>query len=199
MALDLKTVVIQQNNGSQIKLFDNTGDYDILENLTGWGTPNPARTDSTKLTITIEKGDIEFTEDYTGSDITNFLDPTIGITLDSTDVLGSGYETYEDGLYAIQIAITASAVIYYDNKYEYMLWEIWCAIRKLTLTMEVPIVNYLESYNIALLNALFDDILYACQYGQVTYATEIYTFLKNVVDNETVLTELFKNFRNYAT
>ena len=198
MSLDLKTVVVQQSNGSQLKLFDNSGEYDATNNPTGWGTPNIARTDIILLKITIEYGDITFTEDYIGSDITDFLDPTIGLTLNVSTVLGSGYDTYEDGLYSIQIQMDTAAASYYDTKYEYMLWQMWCDIRHLVLTMEVPVVNYLESYNIALLNTLFDDILYACEYGQTNYATEIYTFLRNVLDNETVLTELFKNFKNYA-
>jgi hypothetical protein len=197
MALDLKTVVVQQNNGSQIRLFDNTGDYDASNNLTGWGSPNPVRANITQITISITKGDIVFSQDYTRTDITNFLNPIIGITINSTDMLGAAYDVFEDGLYEIEIAITADSVLYYDNKYEYMLWQMWAEIRRLTLTMEVPIINYLESYNTSLLNSLFDDILYACQYGQVEKATEIYTFLRNVLDNETVLTELFKNFRNY--
>ena len=73
----------------------------------------------------------------------------------------------------------------------------WYDIRQLVITMETPIINYLESYNISLLNALFDDILFSCQIGNITNADKIYNFLRNTLDNETVLTELFKNFRNY--
>lgn len=198
MALDLKTVVVQQSNGTQVKLYDNTGDYDVTNNPTGWGSPNPTRASITAIVIDIERGDISYSKTLTAQERTDYLDPTVGVTLTSTAVLGSGYAVYEDGLYEIQISITEPGDTHYDNKYEYMLWAMWDDIRHLVLTMEVPIVNYLESYNIALLNALFDDILYACQYGQVSTADEIYTFLRNVLDNETVLTELFKNFRNYA-
>ncbi len=198
MALDLKTVVVQQSNGSQIKLFDNTGDYDATNNPSGWGSPNPIRTDITSIIVIVKKGDVIFTETLIGSDAISFLNPIEGYTLNSTNVLGANYDTFEDGLYEIQIEMTTSGDSIYDTKYEYMLWSMWCDIRHLTMTMEVPVINYLESYNIALLNTLFDDILFACQYGQTTYATEIYTFLRNVLDNETVLTELFKNYRNYA-
>jgi hypothetical protein len=197
MALDPKTVVVQQNNGSQIKLYDNTGDYDLTNNPTGWGAPNPARADVTQITLSVTKGDVSYSVVLTGSDITDFLDPSIGNTINSTDMLGSGYDVYEDGLYEIQTAIVEPGGTHYDNKYEYMLWAMWADIRRLTMTMEIPIINYLESYNTSLLNTLFDSILFNCQQGMVAAATETYTFVRNVLDNETVLTELFKNFRNY--
>lgn len=197
MALDPKTVVVQQNNGSQIKLYDNTGDYDVTNNPTGWGSPNPARSDVTEITLSITKGDVSYDRVLAGSDITDYLDPSVGATINSSDMLGSGYDVYEDGLYEIQVEIVESGGTHYDNKYEYMLWAMWADIRRLTMTMEIPIINYLEAYNIALLNTLFDSILFNCQQGQVSNATEIYTFVRNVLDNETVLTELFKNFRNY--
>ena len=199
MSLDLKTIVYQQNNGSQVKLFDNSGDYDAVNNPTGWGAPNPERTDVTSILIEVQKGDITYSKTLsTPTEIANYLDPSIGITINSTDLLGAGYTVFEDGLYEFQISLTEPSGSHYDNKYEFFLWKMWCDIRKLTLTMSVPVINYLESYNIALLNTLFDDIIFSCQYGQTDNATEIYNFLRNTLDNETVLTELFKNFRNYA-
>lgn len=199
MALDIKTVIVQQDNGSQIKLFDNTGDYDAENNTGGWGTPNIDRTDIVTITITVAKGDVEYSIILTGSDVTDYLDPTIGLTLNSTTVLGAAYLTYEDGLYEFQIDMEDVSLTYSDYRIDFLLWTLWNDIRHLTLTMQVPVINYLESYNIALCNALFDDILYACQYGESTVATKIYNFLRSTLDNNTVLTELFKNYKNYAS
>lgn len=207
LTLDIKTVIVELNNGTQAKIFDQTGDYDAVNNPTGWGngTTNPSRDAITKITITIDKGDISYSEEFTDAgDIEDFLDPTIGLVFNSSDVLGSAYDIFEDGVYTFQTKIegtwsgSPSPYEVYDEHFEFFLWNMWADIRKLTTTLQVPITNYLESYNISLLNCLFDDILFNCQFGQRTKAEEIYTFLRNVLDNNTVLTELFKNFKTYA-
>ena len=53
--LNLKTVVVQLGNGTQVKLFDNSGDYHLTLNPTGWGDGStaPARVAVTQITIDV--------------------------------------------------------------------------------------------------------------------------------------------------
>lgn len=204
--LDIKTIIAQQSNGSQVKIFDNSGDYDVNENPSGWGdgTTAPARSAVTQITINVEKGDITYQKIIVDStEIEDYLNGT-GTFISSSDSLGAEYPVFDDGKYGIQVKIegtwsgSPSPYEAYDWKYTYFLWKMYCDIRKLVIGLDIPIRNHLESYNSALLLVLFDDILFSCQYGDIQNADKIYNYLRDVLDNETVLTELFKNFRNYA-
>jgi len=207
MEVNLKVTVNQLNSGGTVQLFDSTLDYDAVTNPGGWCTdalgPNPQRTDVTELVIKIEKGDLSEELTYTdAADIADYLDPTHGIVLNSTDLFGTAYDVFEDGIYTITITMTGtydgSAFSVYDEIYEALLWNMWNEIRHLVITIDVPISDYRQAYNAALLNMLFDSIIFNCQYGRVAQAQKIIDYVSSVLDNNTSLTELFKNFENYG-
>jgi hypothetical protein len=212
MALNIKTTVNQLNSGETIHIYDSTLDYHITTNPGGWcldGTgPNPQRTNIDELIIIISKGDLTETLTYTGTDITSYFDPTHGLLLTATTLFGTAYDVFEDGVYAITITMNghwtdpgtglAALIAESDEIYEALLWNLNDEIRHLVITIEVPIKNYLEAYNTSLLNTLFDAIIYNCQYGNIEKAQEVLDYLTDVMDNNTTLTELFKNFENYG-
>ncbi|MFA6916990.1 MAG: hypothetical protein WC222_11375 [Parachlamydiales bacterium] len=210
--MNIKTTVNQLNSGATIHIYDSTLDYNVTTNPGGWCLdalgPNPQRTDIDELIITVAKGDLTVTLNYTGADITSYLDPTHGLLLSAATMFGTAYDVFEDGIYAITITMNGSwtnpdtglveDVAESDEIYEALLWAMNDDIRHLVITIEVPIKNYLEAYNTSLLNTLFDAIIYNCEYGNIEKAQDIIDYLTDVLANNTTLTELFKNFENYG-
>jgi hypothetical protein len=213
MELNIKTTVVQLNNGSTVQLYDSSLDYNAITNPGGWCInqlgPNPRRADVTGITIKIAKGDLEETISYTDqADLDDYLDPTFGKLLDAPTLFGAAYAVFEDGIYSITITMEGNwynpdTELYedftkYDEITEALLWSMWNEIRHLVITVQVPIINYQEAYNISLMNMLFDSIIYNCQYGNADNAQLIIDYLTDVLENNTSLTELFKNFENYG-
>lgn len=211
MELNIKTTVNQLSNGKTVQIYDSTLDYHIDDNPGGWctstGQANPMRSTVDSLTIIIEMGSLTETIVYTdAADIAKYLDPTQGLLLSSLTLFGSAYTVFEDGIYTITVTMAGHATLVDgatdytvdDQIYEYFGWAMWNRIRKLVATIEVPIKNYLEAYKTSLLNTLYDSIIYNCQFGHVENAQNNIDYLTNVLDNNTSLTELFKNFENYG-
>ena len=211
MEMNLKTTVNQLNNGKTLHIYDSTLDYDADSNPGGWGTAdgqvNPTRASVDSLILTLGSGIMTTTLTYTDpADITKYLDPTRGLLLDSEDLFGGAYEVFEDGIYTITVVMSGTATLdigstdfeVADEIYEFLGWSLHNRIRKLVATIQVPIVNYQEAYKTALLNTLFDAIVYNCEFGHTSNAQNIINYLTNVLDNNTSLTELFKNFENYG-
>ena len=209
MALDIETTVHQLRNGEAVKLFDSTGTNNGSSYPDGWsdgvnGLANPQQSDCDQCIIVITKGDLTHTETLTGSDLTNYLDPMTGITLEAATIFGSTYAIFEDGIYTITVTFSgptiqgSPSVWSYDDEFqEAFQWNLWNKIRLLACELEVPVKKYPESYNVALLNTLSDSVYFLCQFGEADKATEVMEYLNEILDTNTQLTEIFKNYQNY--
>lgn len=211
ITLDIRTGVEQLDNGATIRLIDVTGVADGTNYPDGWGdaaglyaTNNPRQSEATAALIEIEFGDINYSSNLTGTDLSDFMNPMIGKNFSVTDVLGSGYEYFEDGIYRISVTFSGTNVqgvptVWSENNelHEAFLWAIKNSVRQMLAEIEVPIKNYAEAFSAGLLTAMFVDIYYLCQFGQADKAQEVIDYLTSVLSTQTNLTELFKNFNNY--
>ena len=210
MELDLQFVVMQKNGGDTVKIFDNTGVNNGIANPHGWsdgthGTDNPHQDEITKITITITKGALTFTIELTGSDITNYLNPTVGYENTSASIFGSDYIFFEDGIYTFVVkykgATINDVVTAWDQThtvYDAFLWTIWGEMRTMVIDMmTVPVKNMVEAANVAVANILMDDIFFLCQYGDADGAQEVLDFLTDDIENNSNLNELFRNLQSY--
>jgi hypothetical protein len=209
ISLDIRTAVEQLNNGSTIRLIDVTGVADGTNFPDGWSdgvysTHNPLQSDADSVIIKISYGGVEYSVTYTGSDLNDYLNPMIGKSFDASTVLGSGYTYFEDGIYTITVTFSGPTVQGVANPWEQsseiqeaLLWSLRNKTRQMLAEIEVPIKNYMEPFAAALLNSLFDDIYFLCQFGQAGKAQDVIDYLTSVLETQTKLTELFKNFQNY--
>lgn len=207
--LNPEIVVEQSDYGNVLKIYDGTGISDGTNFPDGFSdgvntTENPRKNEVDQVILTIEKDNLTFSASLTGTDLTKFLDPMQGYSIDSDTAFGAGYVRFEDGIYAITASYSGStindqAVAWEADEeiYEALLWYLWGKIRTLTISVPVPVTDYIETLSIAVVNLLFDGILYLCQYGDTTNAEKNRIFLTSVIDNNSSLTEIFKNIKSY--
>lgn len=209
LTLNIQTEIQQLDNGQALCLFDITGVNDGTNYPYGWsdgvnGLNNPQISDINQVEITIDYGGVIYSIIYTGSDLADYLNPMIGKTFNVADVLGATYEYYEDGFYTITIEFSGPTIqgssqawVSDDEFIEAFLWSTRNKVGQFLAEIQVPIVDYVDALNAGILNCLLDDIMWLCQYGDATKAKEVLDYLTSVLNNETKLTELFKNYKNY--
>ena len=207
--LDTKVIVFQESYGKTLRIFDDTGVNDGVNNPDGFsdgvnGTDNPTKAECLQVILTITKGDLTASVTLTGTDLAKYLDPTEGYYINCSQLYGSAYEQFEDGIYSIlatysgdEIDGQADAWTAYDEIYSAFLWALWNKVRTLTIGVEVPIESYIDALSVCVTNLLMDSIVFLCQYGDIDNAEEVRIFLTNVIDNNSSLTEIFKNIKDY--
>ncbi len=206
-ALNIATRLDVRGSGKSFNIMDETPVYDS-EYPNGYGGDSgslPIESDIDKITLEIDTGTVQKTLEYLkgSSEFSDYFDRSEGLVISVSDIFGSGYTYFEDGIYKISITYSGDTIDgssvdaweAYDVMYSAFLWNLWEDIRMLTANIETPVVNLLESYNISLLNALFDSITYLCQYGRADEAEEVRSYVQHIVSNNTIITELFKNVR----
>ena len=207
--LNAEIGVEQKDYGNVARVYDKTGTNDGVNFPDGFsdgvnGTDNPRKDEVDQVILRIAKSSLIYTVTLTGTDLANFLDITIGYNLNSETAFGAGYPYFEDGIYTITATYSGSTID--DNAdaweadeeiYEAFLWNLWEKIRTLTIGVHVPIENYIESLSVSVVNLIFDGITYLCQYGDVTNAESTRKFLTELVENNSSLTEIFKNIKSY--
>ena len=207
--LNIQTIIQQLDNGSTIRLFDATGVADGTSYEDGWSdgvnsTHNPEQSDIDQVVIAILYGDISHSVTLISTDLANYLNPMIGKSFSVADVLGAAYEYFEDGIYSVTITFSgatiqgiASAWTAYDEFQEAFIWTLRNNSRLYLAELKVPIENYVEAFKASLINVLLDDIYFLAQFGSADKAKDVMDYLTSVFNNETKLTELFKNYKNY--
>jgi hypothetical protein len=207
--LDLKVIVLQEDNGKSARIFDGTGVSDGTNFPYGfsdgvYSTFNPKKSEVDQVIIEMSLGLLSATVTLTGTDLSNYLDPTIGYNLNATTLFGASYERFDDGIYDITCTYSGDTVQDlpegwedYEEIYEGFLWQLWGKIRAMATSVDVPIRELIEPLGTAVANLLFDAILYNCQFGDKDGAEKVFNFLTEVVDNNTSLIEIFKNVRSY--
>ena len=206
--LDTKVVILEYDYGRILRIFDKTGTNDGTNFQDGLSVPFiPSENPSWKfeqVDITISTGVISDTLTITGSNLQNFLDPTIGYNINILQLFGGSYDRFEDGIYTFTVKYSGSEVCgsvenweSYDETYEAFLWYLWGKVRTLTIGVEMPIDNYTEVLSVSVVNLLMNSIVYLCKYGDIEKAEKTRKSLTKLVNNNSSLTEIFKNIKSY--
>jgi hypothetical protein len=142
--LILKIAVVM-DSPSTWRLFDITGDYSGT-NLTGWGTPNPARVTGTQwtLTITSETYSTPIVKDLTAFEAVATYDlsemnEVDGLTITATDLLA--LTNFPDGLYTIRLSWVVGGVTYEAICYYGIFTGVTCCVQRRVLNQVLPVTD----------------------------------------------------------
>lgn len=106
MALDLSMTYVQSNDATYLTLTDTTGDYDAVDNDSGWGAPNEDYADIVVSTDTTTASSYHLLLDVTVLDSTNTS--TSYDTINLYDLNGGAFAAASDLTWTITPAILIS-------------------------------------------------------------------------------------------
>jgi hypothetical protein len=197
MALSLKSSLNESSTCDRIYLFDATGDYNVLTNPGGFGTPNPAKTDfngyNWGFTI-VDPNNITsnigpYTTSFSGSLLfTNGLQVFPSLTGGLTAQSGQNdpNKLIQDGKYKITYFANTISTTYTVTQYFYLTCNLQCRLKKELVKLahdycltskcskkEVDKYMMLAAYNQALCNAV--------RCGDVKKADKLYSLLSDLL------------------
>lgn len=181
MSVEIKVIVSEPVGATALWLYDNTGPYDVVTNPTGWGAPNKAISDISKIDVEIE----EIASGETGSKTFNnpywlgFVNYT-GLSLNIADFFPSN-TTYNDGIYKITITITFVDTSTTECiQYTAVLALISCCVKKKFLTNSISCLNTEQALQTQLYEYLLQAVRYASECGYKIEAQNIIDYLTNI-------------------
>jgi len=169
MALDLKVGIL--NNKASIIITENTGDYNAVSNITGWGAPNPAYTNPPVTAIALNIY-------YPGSTVTSVpeidLLPTSYFTSADRAYDLTSSLTLQDGVWKYIVSYTISSVVYSVTKYALRDNDIKCKIGQLALG-DMTSNNYEE------VKITYDKMVQAFECEEYVLAQELYEEINDML------------------
>jgi hypothetical protein len=167
MALSVNPIVNITHTPDNIYILDVTGDYNAVTNLTGWGSPNEARSALTAITATITYPDTT-TQALTLTG-TSFDDDAIR-AYDATTILK------QDGVYKIDAVFSVS-----PNSETVSAWSLRTNGIKCQLTALA--LGDTTSNDFAEAKAMYDRMIVAFDCGEYVLVEEILTDLESFFDD----------------
>lgn len=169
MALDLKIGIL--NNKDSIIITEDTGNYNAVTNVGGWGAPNPAYTNPPVTAITLNIF-------YPGSatpNITalNLLSTSFFTTVDRAYNLTSGV-TVQDGVWRYVVTYTISSVAYTVTKYALRDNDLKCQIGTLAL-------GDMDTNNFEEIKTMYDKMVQAFLCEEYVLAQELYEEISDML------------------
>ena len=126
----LKAAVTEKSNAKSIFLFDTSGIY-ASDNVTGWGSPNPAIADATSAVIRIYYPDsttllpqTTYEEIDVFNDLPNTSDTPYEITATS-----QGLTTFIDGWYIFKYIVVADGDTYTATVQQIFVADVCCCVK----------------------------------------------------------------------
>ncbi len=183
MAFQPKFTVSLGSDCHSFIITDTTGNYNASTNPTGWGTPNPATSDVTRITLSVTNLYTGVTYDdivalaYTTA-VTVF--PTSDLEIDGVSI---GDVVMPDGLYEFTYTIVISGTTtYVAESTNILLCQSCCKIKKLASKVKIDcgccndkcaekITRFLEA------DALYKAIMYT---GLCSSNSEIFDSISNL-------------------
>jgi hypothetical protein len=156
MSLILSSLIQLNSGNTSLTMFDNTGDYSLL-NPGGYGTPNPATSDVTKATLTI---DIQGYNSY--------APVTVDITANFADLFTTGYvltamsalnlPVFPDGWYKFTYSIIALGIEYNYINTNAFWGDVQCCVKKAVLQLSIPVTDVKKAEQVHYLALVFDSL-----------------------------------------
>lgn len=160
MALSVNPIVTINHSTGVMIIVDSTGDYNVVTNPYGWGSPNEARSSLTAITTSVTPPGASSATliTLTGG---NFDDDTIR----AQDITSS--LTMADGLWKFETVFTVSGDGETVVTYSFRDVSLRCAIGKLAL-------GDMTSNDYAEIKLMYDKLLQAMACQEYTLAQDIY-------------------------
>ena len=201
--LDLQILTRVNPKAVSITLWDNTGVG--TEFPYGWqpedgGAPlaNPKKSNTTLGSYVISyPGDgLSAAGNFTSDQLAAYLDNTQGVTLLASDLFGSAYPNFPDGIPEIMITLVGTHIAAavqawstYVKKKEAFITFLQNIIRTWVLEIPVPTKDLNSVFDPVMANLILDSIYYNVQFGQyedaqasIDFLTEISQAGKNITD-----------------
>lgn len=138
MALEIKFTVTLGSDCHSFIITDTTGNYNASTNPTGWGTPNPATSDVTRITLSVKNLYTNITYDNIVS--LTYTDPVVVFPTSDLEIDGVsiGDVVMPDGLYEFTYTIVISGTTTYSaTSNNILLCESCCKIKTLASELDL--------------------------------------------------------------
>jgi ferredoxin len=168
MALSVKPIVTFKHSSTEFIIIDSTGDYNAVTNLTGWGSPNEARSALTAIsTIATSPAGTTTTIVMTSGNFDND-------TYRAQDLYASLIPT--DGIWNFVTTFTVSPNSEAVTTYTLRDVSLRCLLGKLALS-NFACDNYFE------IKLMYDKMLQAMECAEYALAEELYADIEKAIDN----------------
>lgn len=158
-------VITFKHTSTEFIVIDSTGDYNVVSNPTGWGSPNTVR--STAVTPTMNA--VAVSPSGTSVTVSLLAGNFASNTVRSQNIASS--LNLADGIWLVTINYTGFTV----NAYTLRDASIKCALGKLAL-------GDMTSNDYAELKMLYDKMLQAMECGEYVLAEEIYADIQDALN-----------------
>lgn len=158
-------VITFKHTSTEFIVIDSTGDYNVVSNPTGWGSPNTVR--STAVTPTMNA--VAVSPSGTSVTVSLLAGNFASNTVRSQNIASS--LNLADGIWLVTINYTGFTV----NVYTLRDASIKCALGKLAL-------GDMTSNDYAELKMLYDKMLQAMECGEYVLAEEIYADIQDALN-----------------
>ena len=158
-------VITFKHTSTEFIIIDSTGDYNVVSNPTGWGSPNTVRSSAVTPTmnvVLVSPSGVSTTVSLLAG---NFANNTVR----SQNIASS--LTLADGIWSITVNYTGFTVTVYTLRDA----SIKCALGKLAL-------GDMTSNDYAELKMLYDKMLQAMECGEYVLADEIYADIQDTLN-----------------
>jgi hypothetical protein len=168
MALSVKPIVTFKHSSTEFIIIDSTGDYNAVTNLTGWGSPNEARSALTAIqTVVLSPAGVTSTIIMTSGNFDND-------TYRAQNLFSSLIPA--DGIWKFITTFTVGANSEIVTTYTLRDVVLKCALGRLALS-NLTCDNYYE------IKLMYDKMLQAMECGEYLLAEELYSDVEKALDS----------------